>query len=351
MKIYFVETQSPDEEYFSSALEGHDLEFTSGLDEVGSDAEAVCVYFRLRLDAGFLDTHPNLRLVATRSNGCDHIDVAECNRRGVVVSNVRGGDSNTVAEHAFALILALARRLDEVRQANKQSRFYYERLRSFDLKDKTLGVIGAGRIGRRVIHIAEAFGMKVLVHDPHQAVAEQEPEAHHVGLDELLAGSHVISLHAPLMPETYHLLNKEAFAKCRRGVIIINTARGGIVDTKALIEALDEGIVGGAGLDVLEDESVMRREGTKLITDQIIAQLQSTATPEEARMRAPERIRELQSLTENARLIARPNVVFTPHVAFNSVEAVERINAMTVENIKAFISGKPENVVRPGAIC
>ena len=346
MKMYFVETQPSEEEYFSDAFAEHDLHFVCDLGEVGGDAEVVCIYFRMQLDAEFLEAHPKLRMVATRSNGYDHIDVAECRRRGVTVSIVRGGDSNTVAEHAFALILALARRLDEVRQANKQPHFYYDRLRSFDLKDKTLGVIGTGRIGQRTMHIAQAFGMKVLAYDPHKAPApEASPNVHYVEFDELLAASHVISLHAPLTEETHYLFNKETFAKCRRGVLIINTARGGLIDTKALIEAMDEGIVGGAGLDVLEDESVMRREGTKLIADQIIAKIQSTATPEEARMRTPGRIIELQSLTENARLISRLNVVFTPHVAFNSVEAVERINAMTVESIRAFVAGKPINQV------
>jgi len=351
MKMYFVETQPSEEEYFSDALAEHDLQFASDLSEVGSDAEVVCVYFRMRLDAGFFEAHPKLRMVATRSNGYDHIDVAECRRRGVVVSIVQGGDSNTVAEHVFALILALARRLDEVRQANKQAHFYYDRLRSFDLKDKTLGVVGTGRIGRRTMHIAQAFGMKVLAYDPHRTPAlEENPNVRYVEFEELLAGSHVISLHAPLTAETHHLFNKLTFANCRRGLLIINTARGGLIDTKALIEALDEGIVGGAGLDVLEDESVMRREGTKLIADQIIAKIQSTATPEEARMRTPGRIVELQSLTENAKLISRLNVVFTPHVAFNSVEAVERINAMTVENIKAFVAGKPINQVSKSGI-
>jgi D-lactate dehydrogenase len=156
----------------------------------------------------------------------------------------------------------------------------------------------------------------------------------------------VITLHMPLTDESHHLMNREAFAKCRRGVLVINTSRGGIIDTKALIEALDDGTVAGAGLDVLEEESVMHKEGTRIIADQIIARLQSQDTPKETAERRPSRIKELESLTENARLISRPNVVFTPHVAFNSVEAVERINAVTVENIKAFLVGKPANLLK-----
>lgn len=349
MKMYFTETQPSDEGYFRERFAGHDLEFVPDLSETGPDVEVLCIYLRSRIGADYLDSHPQLRMVATRSNGHDHIDVAECKRRGIVVSTVHGSESNTVAEHTFALILALARRLDEVRQANKRPHFYYDRLRSFDLKDKTLGVIGAGRIGLRTSHIALAFGMKVLAYDPyHVSVMAENVGVQYVGFDELLAGSHVVSLHVPLTPETHHLLNREAFARCRRGVIVINTSRGGIIDTSALIEAMDAGIVGGAGLDVLEEESVMRKEETKIIADQIIAQLQSTTTLEEARLRAPKRIRELQSLTENASLISRPNVVFTPHVAFNSEEAVARIVAMTAESIEAFLHGKAINTVPDG---
>ncbi len=346
MKIHFVETQPSEEKYFRDKFPGHEVLFAAGLDEVGGDAAVVSIYIRSRIDRAFLDAHPGIRLVATRSNGVDHIDIEECRRRGVVVSTAHGAESNTVAEHTFALILALARRLDEVRQANRQPHFYYDRLRSFDLKDRTLGVIGAGRIGLRTMHIALAFGMKVIAYDPnHVSVMAETLGVRYVDFEELLRQSHVISVHAPLTDVTLHLLDSAAFAKCRPGVIVINTARGGIIDTKALIEALDSGIIAGAGLDVLEDESVMRKEGTKIIADQIIARLHSDAPHGEAYTRDPERIRELQSLTENARLISRPNVVFTPHVAFNSVEAIERINMMTVENIQAFLASKPLNSI------
>ncbi|HWB59358.1 MAG TPA: NAD(P)-dependent oxidoreductase [Chthoniobacteraceae bacterium] len=344
MNIHFVDTQPSEREYFADKFPGHDVRFVHDLADVGEDAEVVSIYIRSRVDAAFLDAHPRVRMLATRSNGVDHLDMDECRRRGVVVSTVHGAESNTVAEHTFALILALARRLDEVRQANKQPHFYYDRLRSFDLKDKTLGVIGAGRIGLRTIHIALAFGMKVVANDPHHvSVMAETIGVRYVGFDELLRESHVVTIHTPLTPETHHLLDAAAFAKCRRGVIIINTARGGVVDTEALIEALDSGIVAGAGLDVLEDESVMRKEGTKIIADQIIARLHAGPVTGDGGTRDPDRLKEIESLTENARLISRPNVVFTPHVAFNSVEAIERINSMTVENIHAFLASKPLN--------
>jgi D-lactate dehydrogenase len=156
--------------------------------------------------------------------------------------------------------------------------------------------------------------------------------------------SHVVSRHTPLTPETFHILDEKAFAKMRRGVVLINTARGALVDTVALIEALKEGILAGAGLDVLEEESVMRKDAMKIISERIVARLQTTSS-EEFSLKNPERIRQLQTLMDNTKLLARENVVFTPHVAFNSIEAVERINVLTVKNIEAYLRGVPTNVI------
>lgn len=345
MIIYFVETQFSEQRDLETALAGHDLRFVAELEDVKPDAEILCVYIHFVLDAAFLTAHPNLKLITTRSVGYDHIDTAECARRGVVVANVPGTDANTVAEHTFALILALSRRLQEVREANKRRHFRYDELRSFDLNDKNLGVIGTGRIGLHVIHIALAFGMKVLACDPYRpSLMAQILGVRYVSLDELLQSSHVISLHTPLTPETHHLLNRERLARCRAGALVVNTARGGLIDTDALVETLDSGRVAGAGLDVLDEESVMQRELSRIIADGMIRRLQEADTEEEeSRMKYPDRIHEYSNLVRNQRLLARPDVVFTPHVAFNSVEAVQRINQMTVENINAFLKGSPIN--------
>jgi D-lactate dehydrogenase len=151
----------------------------------------------------------------------------------------------------------------------------------------------------------------------------------------------------PLTAETFHLLDREAFARCRNGVVIVNTARGAIIDTDALIEALDSGRVASAGLDVLEEESVMRKPAGKIIAEQIVKRLQShSPSEEEVRMRDPGRLKKFESLMRNQRLLCRPDVVFTPHVAFNSVEAVARINQTTVENIRAFLRGAAEDLVK-----
>jgi D-lactate dehydrogenase len=346
MKIDFTETEQPERDFFEAALAEHDLRFLTGLVEVEANAEILCIHLTSRIDAAFLDMHPALKLVTTRSAGYDHIDVSECSRRGVIVCEVPGSNANTVAEHTFALMLALSRRIIEAREGKKKTRFSFEWWRGFELENKTLGVIGAGQIGKRVIHLALAFGMKVLAYDPYQQTDMAEG-VRYVSLDELLRESNIISLHTPLTAETFHLLDREAFAQCRREPIIINTARGAVIDTDALIEALDAGIVDGAGLDVLEEESVMRKDADQIVTDQIIARLHNAATQEEAGTRTPEGIKQIERLFRNERLLSRPNVVFTPHVAFNSVEAVERMLTKTVENIRAFVAGKPINVVPP----
>ena len=342
MKIDFTETEQPEEVFFQAALAEHDLRFRAGLGEVEADAEILCIYITSRIDAVFLDSHPELKLITTRSAGHDHIDLRECFQRDVIVCEVPGSNANTVAEHTFALMLALSRRIIEAREVKKKTRFSFEWWRGFELENKTLGVIGTGQIGKRVIHLARAFGMKVLAFDPYRQIAAEG--VRYVPLTELLRESHIISLHTPLTAETFHLLDRDAFAQCRRGALIINTARGAVIDTDALIEALDARVIDGAGLDVLEEESVMREDADKIVTDQIIERLHNAASQEEAGKRTPEGIKQIETLFRNERLLSQPNVVFTPHIAFNSVEAVERMLMMTVENIRAFLAGKPINV-------
>lgn len=344
MIIYFVETEAAAQEFFTEHLASHDVRFVSELDEVGGDAEILSIFIYSAITEEFLAAHPRLRLIATRSTAVDHLPIEGCRRAGVAVAHVPAYGETTVAEHTFALILALSRRLREVMRAPKGGRFSYEATRGFDLAGKTLGIIGMGSIGQHVAALAQAFRMKVLASD-----VDCSPELARtldfsfVPRDDLLAQAHLISLHAALTPATYHLLNREAFARCRPGVLIINTARGALIDTQALREALDSGQVGGAGLDVLQDERVMRESATHIIAADIIQHLRSDAQARDAR--DADRVRELQELMLGDALLARKNVVFTPHVAFNSVEAVARLNEVTVENILGFVEGRPVNVV------
>ncbi len=338
MKICFTETDASDEAFFRAGLGGHDLQFADALEEAAEDAEVLSIFINSRIDAAFLDKRPKTKLIVTRSTGCDHIDAEACAARGVIVCNVAGYGDHVVAEHTFALLLALTRRLGEASVRGRRSRFSYAKLRGVELKSKTLGIVGTGRTGAKVASIAKAFGMRLLAFD-----ARPRPRLglRYVSLRELLKRSHIISLHLPLTAETRHLLDARAFAACRPGVLIINTARGRLIDTQALVEAMDKGVVGGAGLDVLGDERLLRQSSSSIIGEQITKHLHGEHTEEDA-----ERVRSIEKLMLIENLLARPNVVFTPHTAFNCIEAVERINRATVRDIEAFASGKPVNTVR-----
>ncbi len=344
MIIYFVEAEPEEQEFFSRSLPAHEVRFVATLTEVGEDAEILAPFINAKVTPDFLATHPALRLIATRSTSTDHLDLAACKARGVAVAHVPFHAEATVAEHTFALLLAVSRRLGEVMLAPKGDPFSYEATRGFELAGKTLGIIGMGHIGRRVARLARAFEMTILACDPEQTAHDATALGFtFLPLEELLARADILSLHAPLTPATRHLLNRETLAQCQRGVIIINTARGALIDTHALREALDSGQVGGAGLDVLEDERLMREPAAKIIAADIIAHLHTDALADEAR--DADRVRELEGLLLGDAVLARSNVVCTPHVAFNSVEAVERLQQMTVENITAFAEGRTGHLV------
>ena len=346
MNVYFTETEPQSEEFFEAHLPEAQIGFAADLTEVPEDADCLSVFIGSRITADFLAVHPKLRFITTRSTGVDHIDLAECNRRGITVSYVASYGENTVAEHTFALLLGISRRIREALTTKRGGAFSFEAFRGFDLKDKTIGIVGAGRIGLHVVRIAKAFGMNVIAHDVNRAeIIAEVLGFEYVLFEELLGRSDIISLHAPLTPATVHLINRETLKKCRRGVIIVNTARGALIETEALIEAMDTGIVAGVGLDVLEDERLFRSDASKLVADQIVADLQRISSPEETHMRNPGRLAEIQRLKANESLLSRKNVIFTPHIAFNSAEAVRRIDEVTVQNILAFAAGKPVNVV------
>lgn len=332
--MYFVDAEQGEEEFFLQHLDGHDVRFVPNLGDVPNDAELVSLFIGSNVDTAFLEAHPKLRLVATRSHSTEHIDLPACAARHVTVVSVPSYGENTVAEHTFALILALSRRLREVMTLPGHGHFSYEAARGFDLFGKTLGLIGAGRIGRRVAVLAKGFGMEVLAVDPVPDSA-MDGILTYVTLPELLARSHVISLHASLTADTYHLIDSATLAQCRRGVLIINTARGTLINTQALRNALESGQVGGAGLDVLQDERVMRQSVSQILSAQIIEHLRSDALASEAR--DADRLRAMQELMMADAILSRSNVVFTPHVAFNSEEAIQWLREVTLENIRSFL--------------
>lgn len=323
MKIVFFEAQPWEEDFLRQRLEGHELVFyreplkaehASSL----ADCDALSVFIYSKVDAEVLSQAPELKLVNTRSTGFDHIDVDVCKARGIVVTNVPHYGENTIAEYTFALLLSLMRHIHLAHERTKQRDFSFHDLEGSDLHGKILGVIGAGNIGLHVIKIARGFGMHVLAYDVRQNVFLASTLGfEYVSLEKLLAESDIITLHAPALPETYHLLNHERFEKLKRGSVIVNTARGDLIDTAALVAALDAGIVRGAALDVLEGEKALK--GTN---------------------------GDEKSLKElHACLLENPRVLLTPHMGFYSREALQRILLTTVQTLAAFTQSQFVNVV------
>ena len=296
--------------------------------DAAADADIVSTFIYSSVSKTVLDKLANLKLIATRSTGYDHIDLEECNRRGISVCNVPRYGENTVAEHAFALILALARRLKTAIVKINQLKFDLDGLRGFDLKGKTLGVVGAGAIGLHSIRMGRGFGMRVLAFDAYpQSILAEVLGFKYASMERLLSESDVITLHVPLNKDTFHMINMDNIRLIKRGAILVNTARGSVVDTEALAVALDEGILSGAGLDVLEGEETIKEEA-QLLTDQLP-------------------VEKLRAIVRSYALLHRDNVIITPHVAFYSVEAEHRIMDTTMENIEGFLKGRTQNVVNP----
>ncbi len=333
-KIMFFETGPWDEAGLTvegCGLEGVPVETTRDRlqavpDDVVADLTIVSIFIGSHIDAAQLDRMPRLKLMCTRSTGYDHIDLDACGARGVTVCNVPAYAEHTVAEHTFGLMLALSRKILKAYDRTRRNDFSLDGLAGFDLKGKTLGVIGAGAIGLRVIRIGVAMGMRVLAYDvrPQQLLADVM-QFEYCELDELLAQSDVVSLHVPLLPSTRHMINRETIAKMKPGALLINTARGELVDTDALLEALAEGRLGGAGLDVIEGEERIGDE----------AQMALHGAPRE----------DLALAVQRYALLSRENVVMTPHMAFYSREALHRLLEVTCNNICAFLTGEPQNVV------
>ena len=330
----FFETSEWEEEYLAKQL-GEKVEsrfsrkILSPQDlKALSSVEVLSPFVYSRINREVFEALPGLKLVATRSTGYDHIDLEAAQSHGVVVSTVPHYAEHTVAEHTFALILSLSRNVHKAYLRTIRGNFSLQGLEGFDLKGRTIGVVGAGHIGMHVIKMAVGFGMNALAYDvrPNEFLADFL-RFRYVSFEELLGASDVITLHAPLTSETHHLINQKSIRFIKRGAILINTARGQLVETRALVEALDAGIISAAGLDVLGEEEAIRNE--------------------EELLRENRRVDEemLRNLLYAHTLMNRENVVITPHIAFDSREARLRIVETTARNILSFLAGNPENVV------
>ena len=317
-KVAWFDASEFEKEFLENVDTGLDIEFfDQPLDsDTVSKAEgfdAVTVFIDSEVDSDVI-SELDAELVACRSTGFDHVDTESASDRGIAVCNVPNYSANTVAEHTFALLLAISRKLYDAINKVKEGSFSHEGLRGFDLQGKTFGVIGTGSIGRHAIRIAKGFGMDVKGFDPYPDEEKaDELGFDYVSLEELLKVSDVVSLHCPLTDENEHLLSEEEF-ELMDETVIINTARGKLIDTEALIKALENGDVMAAGLDVLEDECYMS-DDINYLGD------------------VGEKC-DLQVILEDHILMGRDDVVVTPHNAFNSDEALGRLVKTTLGNLK-----------------
>ncbi|MCX9155666.1 2-hydroxyacid dehydrogenase [Niveibacterium sp. 24ML] len=322
MRIAVFDTHPYDERALNeaNAAGAHELEFFeerlhSKTADLAHGFDAVCPFINCRLTdkvltklAGF-----GVKLVALRAAGFNGIDIAAAARLGIKVVRVPAYSPEAVAEHNFALLLTLIRKTHRAYNRVRDQNFSLDGLEGFNLHGRTYGALGAGRIGQAALRIAKGFGCKLLAYDPYEnPAAAAEVGFEYASLDRVLAEADILSLHLPLSEQSHHLINAESIAKMKRGVVIANTSRGGLIDTQALIDGLKSGQVGGVGLDVYEQE-----EGVFFhdLSDQ-----------------------PLQDDTL-ARLMTFPNVLITSHQGFLTREALVAIATTTLQNVSAFEAG------------
>lgn len=332
-KIAFFDAEQLEEDYFKKNLTEHELFFTSDPLEHGREinadflnAEIVSVFTFSQVHKEVLDKFPNLKYITTRSTGFDHIDLEYCIERGIVVSNVPTYGMHSVAEHTFALILAISQKIVPSVERTRKGDFTLDGLRGFELYGKTLGIVGTGNIGKVVAEIALGFGMKVVAYNRHVDEELKDKGVEFKDLDSVLGQSDIVSLHLPYNKDTHHIINLGNIDKFKKGAVFINNARGGLVETQAILEALNQGIFSAAGLDVLEEEFGIREE-SELITSKYTEN------------------RDLKTGLLNHILLDREDVLITPHNAFDSNEAVNQILDTTLKNIQSFLNGNTENRV------
>jgi len=290
-----------------------------------SGSDAICIFVNDRADIKVIEelAQMNVKLIALRCAGYNNVDLKACKALNIQVVRVPAYSPYAVAEHAMGLILTLNRKLHKAYNRTREGNFALQGLVGFDIHGKTVGVIGTGKIGVCLIDILVGFGCTVLCYDIYQSEAvKQKRNTKYVELDELLAKSDIISLHLPLLESTKHIINEGSINKMKKGVMLINTSRGTLIDTLALIAGLKSGQIGYAGLDVYEEEEAYFFEdhSAEVISDATLS-----------------------------RLLTFPNVVITGHQAFFTADALENIATTTIQNVDAFVAGKtgdqhPNNV-------
>lgn len=320
MKVAVFSAKSYDREFLDSANAvanaGHELSyFEVKLDlqsaVLAAGHEAICAFVNDQLDRNVLEklAAQDTKLVALRSAGFNHVDLEAAYALDIRVGRVPAYSPHAVAEHTVALILSLNRKIHKAYARVREGNFALEGLLGFDLSGRSVGIVGTGKIGLCMARIMRGFGCQLLAFDPHPDPELEELGGRYVELSELLSSSDIISLHCPLNPATHHLINRSAIDQMKPGVMVINTSRGAVVDTKAMIAGLKSGKIGYLGLDVYEEESDLFFEN---LSDQTIQD------------------------DVFARLLTFPNVLITGHQAFFTREAMSSIAQTTIGNISSF---------------
>lgn len=321
MRIAFFSTKPYDERFMQAANGQHELTFFE-VRLLGETAvlakgfDAVCVFVNDVVDAGVLEQLAvgGVRLVALRCAGFNNVDLTAAARHNIPVVRVPAYSPYAVAEHALALVLALNRQIHRAYCRVREGNFSLDGLMGFDLHGQTAGVVGTGKIGELLAGMLQALGCRVVAFDPKPNPAVVEKGIAYVSLDELLSTSRIISLHCPLLPSTRQLINERTLRQMQPGTMLINTSRGELVDTRAVINALKNGTLGYLGLDVYEEEADTFFEdcSDRGVQDDVLA-----------------------------RLLTFPNVIVTGHQGFFTRNALENIAATTVANLDAFAAGAP----------
>jgi D-lactate dehydrogenase len=333
-KVAFFNVDEKEQAVLSKEFAGEkafELRFTQkSLDKhtacIAKEAEGIGIFIQSKITQEVLDHLPMIKVIATMSTGFDHIDLSACKARNITVSNVPSYGDNTVAEYAFALILALARKFKSTFDRIERGIFSRTGLIGIDIKGKTLGLIGTGRIGSHMARLGWAFGMKVIAYDVRSDVAlKEEYGVQFMSLEEVLEQADVISLHLPYLPSTHHLINAERLRLLKPTALLINTSRGKLIDTKAVAAALRENRLGGVALDTFEGEDIW-------IEEEFLKHDDLPAVT-------------LREAMESFSIMHSERAILTPHNAFNTREALDRILITSAENLKAYFSGHPQNVV------
>jgi D-lactate dehydrogenase len=328
MRVAVFSSKPYDERFLAAANAGRleltflEARLTAATAPLAAEHDAVCAFVNDVLDAPAIERLAgyDVRLIALRSAGFNHVDLKAAERHGIPVVRVPAYSPHAVAEHTVGLILALNRQIHRAHNRVREGNFALEGLLGFDLRERTVGLIGTGKIGAVVAEILRGFGCRLIGFDPYPNPTLLAHDFEYVSLDELFAQAHVISLHSPLTPDTHHIIDAAAVDKMRDGVMIVNTSRGALVDTAAVIQGLKSGRIGYLGLDVYEEES-----------DLFFEDLSNRVIQDDA----------------FSRLLTFPNVLITGHQAFFTQEALAAIASTTVANIVDFFEkGALDNVVR-----